>query len=182
MKIIWAAFTLVITLAACDSRQPNDGGPNSDAIDANNPLDVAARDAHLIDDPGTTVPMGLYEREGAAGTDGLCLAGQDDAMRFGVVMHFGPTLICEGSGTAQHDGATIALRFDNADCQIDVAYDGRILRIPGAVPQGCDAVCGERASMAGGILNRVGWSNAEALQLNSRRDVLQNKPVRALCH
>lgn len=172
-----AVVILALLLAGCDGR-----APGAAAIDSSNPLDVAARDANLIVDPDTTAPMGLYERQGAAGTDGLCVSGEgDDDLRFGVVMHFGPTLICEGRGDAVHDGGHLSLDFDNADCAIDLAYDGRSLRFPGSVPDGCKALCGARASMAGGSMARTAWSNGDAMLLRSRRDVLHRRPARALC-
>ena len=167
---------LALLLVGCD-RRPTEAA----AIDSGNPLDVAARDAHLIVDPGTTTPMGLYEHAGVAGTDGLCVSGDDDDLRFGVVMHFGPTLICEGSGSAAHDGSVVTLNFANADCDVELTYDGRVLRFPGTLPEGCKALCGERASMAGGSMTRVGWTNGDALRLHSRRDALQQREPRALC-
>ncbi|MEQ1726034.1 MAG: hypothetical protein ABL882_08930 [Sphingopyxis sp.] len=168
---------MALFVMGCDARPPS-----ANAIDNDNPLDVAARDAHLIDDPGATSAVGLYERGGAAGSDGLCVAGEDeDELRFGVVMHFGSTLICEGAGSAEHDGDTLALDFDDADCAIDLVYDGRVLRFPGTVPDGCKALCGERASLAGGAMNRVGWTDGDAQRLRSRRDALQQRVPRALC-
>ncbi|MEQ1687778.1 MAG: hypothetical protein ABL874_04310 [Sphingopyxis sp.] len=170
------ALCLALFVAGCDARQ------DDVAIDTGNPLDVAAAEAHLIVDPGTTPAVGLYERGGAAGVDGLCVAGEDeDELRFGVVMHFGATLVCEGTGSAVHDGDTLSLDFDGADCAVELAYDGRALRFPGTVPDGCAALCAERASLAGGAMNRVGWTSADALRLRSRRDVLQQRPPRALC-
>jgi|CXWL01.1.fsa_nt_gi hypothetical protein len=172
-----AVVIIALLLAGCDGRPPD-----AAAIDSGNPLDVAARDANLIVDPDTTAPMGLYEQLGAAGTDGLCVSGEGDGdLRFGVVMHFGPTLVCEGQGEVTHDGAHLSLRFDNADCAIELAYDGRSLRFPGSVPDGCKAVCGARASMAGGSMARTGWSNDDAQRLFSRRDALHQRAPRPLC-
>lgn len=155
----------------------------ADAFNPDNPLDAAASDAHLIVDPRSTSPVGLYQRDHVAGTDGLCVSGDEDgdSLRFGIVMHFGPTLVCEGSGSAAHSGASLSLRFDGADCAIDAEYDGQRVQMPGTVPSGCAALCGERASMSGGSMARTGWTEADAQQLRSRRDVLRNRASHALC-
>jgi hypothetical protein len=145
-------------------------------IDRSNPLEAAAVDANLVDDPGTTPPNGLYEHRHALGTDALCLTGEDaDDLKFGVVAIFGSTLICEGRGSAVHDGAQLRLSFDGAECSIDATYDGRSVRMPGTVPDGCAALCGPRASLSGVAVERSGWDDASARGLRSRRD------QRALC-
>lgn len=151
-------------------------------FDKDNPLDQAAEEANLIVDPDSTSAVGLYERLHGAGTDGVCVVGEDeDDLRFGMVMHFGPTLVCEGRGVAEHEGGIIHVEFDDADCAVEVAFDGRLLRFPGAVPAGCSALCGPRASIAGGAMGRVGWTAGDARRLYSRRDVLQKRSPRTLC-
>ena len=180
MKATTAALLALVLLAGCRNE-----AARAPAFSDDSPLDQAASEANLIDDPRSTPAVGLYQHDGAAGTDGLCLSpqgeGDSDSLYFGLVMHFGPTLICEGAGTAQHDGDTVRLSFADADCTIDVAYDGRSLRMPGSVPAGCAAVCGPRASMSGGSFERVGWDAADSQRLMSRRDRLANQPARALC-
>ena len=157
-------LSLLVGLAGC-----RDAGQGRPTLSEDSALDVAASDANLIDDPGTTSPIGLYQHSGVAGTDGICVAGDGDDLRFGLVMHFGATLFCEGKGAADHDGTRIQLRFANADCTIDAVYDGRAIRVPGRVPDGCAKLCGPRASISGGAMERTGWSGNDALRLRSRR-------------
>ncbi len=177
MRILLLSAVTMCILMGCRA-EPVDQLP----INADNPLDIAASEANLIVDPNTVPPVGLYQRSHVAGTDGLCVADAgSDNLRFGIVMHFGPTLVCEGSGTAQHDGTTLTLAFTGADCKIDADYDGQSVRIPGVVPAGCAALCGERASMSGGAMLRVGWADADATRLRSRRDVLNARAPRQLC-
>jgi hypothetical protein len=140
-----------------------DSAPNSITIDGGNPLEEAAVEANLVDDPNATSTVGLYERGHPLGTDRLCITGDaEDALSFGVVAVFGSALTCEGRGTAEHDGTRLRLQFADADCAIDVAYDGRSLRFPGTVPDGCAAICGPRASLSGVALRRTGWDAAAA--------------------
>lgn len=170
-------FWLFLPLALCSSCRDS---PQPGLVDADNPLDAAASDANLIVDPASTSPVGLYERTHVAGTDGICISDTAD-MRFGLVMHFGPTLVCEGTGSARHDGDAISLDFSEADCAIDAAYDGQSIRIPGVIPAGCSALCGPRASMSGGAMARVGWGEGDARRLHSSRDVLRGRAARRLC-
>ncbi len=172
-----ALSLFLLLFAACRPAEPQPG-----AVDHSNPLDRAASEAQLIVDPATTAPVGLYERAHAAGTDAICVAGEaGDGLRFGLVMHFGPTLVCEGRGAATHDGAALLLDFDDADCDVRATYDGQSLTLPGTVDAGCAAVCGPRASISGGAMARVGWSETDAARLRSRRDVVNGRAPRLMC-
>lgn len=171
-----ASLALLLPIGCRDAAQ-RDG-----SIDPRNPLDRAAAEASLIVDPDTTSPIGLYERRHAVGTDAICVAGEGDSdLHFGLVMHFGATLVCEGQGVARHDGGHIMLDFEQADCAINASYDGQSIALPGIVDEGCAALCGPRASMSGGAMARVGWSVDDALRLTSRRDVVNGRRPRALC-
>jgi hypothetical protein len=164
-----AALLLVGLLSGCRS-EPE--APR--ATVATSPLEAAARDAGLVDDPGVVLPTGLFENRHAAGRDSLCfrpIGGQ--RYRFGAIASFGSTLICEGGGTATHDGGDVTLTFEGAalrggDCRFTASYDGRSVRFPGVVPAGCSALCGPRASMSGVSFDRSGWAEADALTLRSR--------------
>ena len=160
------AMALLLAAAAGGCRDAQEGRPT---LSEDSALDVAASDANLIDDPGTTSPVGLYQHSGVAGTDGICVSGKPGELRFGLVMHFGATLFCEGRGTAEHDGARLRLTFAGTDCAVDAVYDGRAIRIPGRVPEGCAKLCGPRASISGGAMERTGWAARDALRLRSRR-------------
>ena len=164
-----AAVTALIALTGCRS-EPE--APRATA--ASSPLEAAARDAGLVDDPGVVLPTGLFENRHAAGRDSLCFRPAGGRRyRFGAIASFGSTLICEGGGTATHDGDSIALVFeggvlDGGGCAFTASYDGRSVRFPGVVPAGCAALCGPRASLSGVSFDRSGWAAADALTLRSR--------------
>lgn len=168
----WLVLALLIPLAACRAGE-EPAAP--EVIDAGNPLESAARDANLVVDPDATPPTGLYERIHSSGTDSFCAVpdGDDDEYRFGLIASFGTTLTCEGRGRAVHDGETLALDFDDADCSFTARYDGQSVAMPGAVPEGCSALCGPRASMSGVAVARTGWEAADARRLLSRKDAAQ---------
>lgn len=160
------ALALLMLLAACRA------GEEPEVIDADNALESAARDANLVVDPDATPPTGLYERIHSSGTDSFCARpdGDDDTYRFGLIASFGTTLTCEGQGSAVHDGETLALDFDDADCSFTARYDGQSVAMPGTVPEGCSALCGPRALMSGVSIARTGWEEADARRLLSRQD------------
>jgi hypothetical protein len=168
-----------LALASCQGRA--DQAPAAVDIDSANPLEQAAQDANLVDDPNDVAPTGLFERAHAVGTDGLCIAPDTDGYRFGMVANFGATLICEGRGRASHDGAQIMLDFDDADCTIPAVYDGRSVHLAGNVPRGCAVLCGERASFAGVAVSRVGSTEADAHLLFSRDAAIKKRPATPLC-
>ncbi len=168
MRAVLAVLAAGLCLAACREEAA------APKIDRGNPLEAAAEQAHLVDDPNSTSPTGLFERRHAVGTDGLCMLpvsedADETSFRFGMVASFGATLICEGHGAAEHRGASIHFAFDQADCAFDAVYDGRSVRMPGSVPAGCAALCGERASFSGVGVSRVGWTAQDARQLIARR-------------
>lgn len=150
-------FGMAMLLVGC---RDTDAEPSP--IDADNPLEVAARDANLVADAATTPPIGLFERRHAAGSDSLCLIPDGDAYRFAITASFGTTLSCEGGGAARHDGNRLSFDFDGAECAFVADYDGNAVRLPGTVPAGCSALCGPRASLSGVAVDRVGWDEADA--------------------
>jgi hypothetical protein len=164
----WMALALLIPLAACRAGE-EPAAP--DVIDSANPLETAARDANLVVDPATTPPTGLFDRIHSSGTDSFCAVpdGDSNDYRFGLIASFGTTLTCEGQGSAVHDGETLALDFDDADCSVTARYDGQSVAMPGTVPAGCSALCGPRASMSGVSIARTGWEVADARRLRSRQ-------------
>jgi len=155
-----------LLLVACDR---NDAGRAVAPAEPANPLEAAAREANLVADAASD-PTGLYERQHAAGVDGVCLvrAGADPTqMRFGMIARFGPTLHCQGRGEAVHQGASIRFNFAAADCTFEARYDGNSVQLPGRVPAGCAALCGPRASFSGVAVERTGWTARDALRLRA---------------
>lgn len=156
-----AAALLLVAVAGCDRPDGNVAG------NAANPLERAARDRGIVGDSETQSAVGLYERDHELGRDALCLAGDDaDDLRFGVVGAFGPGLTCQASGTATQDGTVLTLRFAKAqDCTIEASLDADLVRFPGRLPAACDALCPDRATLAGLEFPRVGWTAGDAAQL-----------------
>ena len=169
-QLLGLGLALLIPLAAC---RAGEEPAVPETIDADNPLESAARAANLVVDPDATPLTGLYERIHTSGTDSFCALpdGDDDEhYRFGLIASFGTTLTCEGQGSAVHNGETLALDFDDADCAFTARYDGQSVAMPGTVPEGCSALCGPRALMSGVSIARTGWEDADARRLLSRKD------------
>lgn len=176
---------LFIVAGLCGCRPPPEqtASPRPARVDGGNPLEQAARDANLVVDPATTAPTGLFERSHSAGHDGLCFTPSegDGHYRFGLSASFGSAIVCEGGGTARHNGNVIHLDFDRADCAIDADYDGNLVRMPGRVPDGCAQLCDDRGLLSGVAVERTGWTRGDALRLKSRRDAIADRPPTALC-
>ena len=148
------------------------------SIDAANPIERAAREANLVEDPDSSPPTGLYERRHISGRDALCIVPQGlGGYRFGMIASFGTELMCQGQGTATQNGTRLKLVFSDIRCEIEAVYDGRSVRMPGTVPAGCAEICGPRASLSGVAVSRVGWSEDEAMTLQSRREADRGLPL-----
>jgi hypothetical protein len=166
----WLIALALLTMTSCRQRE------QAAAVDPGNPLEVAARQANLVVDADSIPPTGLFERRHAGGVDTLCVTPDGRDYRFGVTASFGPTLICEGHGTARQHGETLTLRFSGVDCIAEARYDGGHVRIDGRIPSGCAALCGPRASLSGTGFDRVGNAIADARTARSRRN-----PAASLC-
>ncbi len=172
-----AAVLSVTLLAGCGSRPAPAGEDVPPPANTGHALEDAARDAGLVDDPATTSPAGLYRNVHAGGSDSLCMrATGGNSYRVGMIASFGPTLICEASGSASHDGATLSLDLGDG-CAFEAQYDARSIRLPGVVPAACAARCGARASLSGVHFDRSSWSEADALRVRSRRDAARGAPL-----
>lgn len=166
MKSIAPLFLASLLLGSCREQEAS-----APPIDAGNPIEMAAREANLVEDPDTSPPTGLYERRHSSGRDAVCITPAGlGSYRFGLIASFGTELICQGQGSATQDGAALKLSFKDAACEIEAVYDGRTIRLPGTVPEGCADICGPRATIAGVSVTRVGWSEADAISLKSRRE------------
>lgn len=144
----------VFLLAGC-----RDAAVGGAAADPDHPLEVAAREAHVVADAGATPPVGRFERIHAAGRDSLCVTGRDGDYRFAIVASFGTTLTCEGAGDLSHSGERLQFAFDGGGCTIDAAYDGDRVSLTGNVPEACSALCGPRASFSGVAVDRLSWDD-----------------------
>jgi hypothetical protein len=139
---------------------------------------MAAREANLVEDPDSSPPTGLFERRHSSGRDALCIVPAGlGSYRFGLIASFGTELMCQGHGSATQDGDTLNLEFEDADCEVQAVYDGRTVQLGGAVPSECADICGPRASISGVGVSRVGWSEADAMTLLSRREQDRGRPL-----
>lgn len=154
----------VLLAAACD-RQAKSGG----AIDAENPLEIAARERGLVHGPSAD-PSGVLERRHDLGRDVMCIVpdGQDE-WRFALSASFGAGLACSVSGAIGREGDGWRLAFaGHDDCALVVYEEGDELRLPGSFPEQCENLCPNRASLRGLRLPRASWSVDDARRLQMR--------------
>lgn len=147
-------------------------------IDAGNPIELAAREANLVEDPDSSPPTGLFERRHSSGRDAMCVVPAGlGSFRFGLIASFGTELMCQGHGELTQDGDRLSLDFDGVDCEVEAVYDGRTIRLAGAVPAKCADICGPRASISGVSVSRVGWQEGDAMTLVSRAEADRGQPL-----
>jgi hypothetical protein len=162
-----------LMLVSCREREAE-----NQPIDSANPIELAAREANLVEDPNDSPPIGLYERRHNSGRDALCIVPAGvGAYRFGLIASFGSELMCQGRGSLTQDGTKLTFKFIDAQCEVEAVYDGRSVRMPGAVPAGCAEICGPRASISGVAISRVGWTQDEAMTLHSRLESDRGQPL-----
>ncbi|KTE17752.1 hypothetical protein [Sphingopyxis sp. H115] len=168
MRRASAALALAL-LAGCERPAPTEGAKG---IDADNPLEMAARERGVVR-PEAATPVGVFERRHDLGRDAMCVvpdgAGQ---WRFAVTAAFGPGLSCTAQGTIVREGGGWRMRFAGAEgCEVVVQEQEDELRLPGKLPERCNRLCPSRASLAGLRLPRASWSEADArgLRMTDRR-------------
>lgn len=158
-----ALFLGALLLTGC-------GRPSSDesakAIDAGNPLEVAARERGIVR-PEASVPTGVYERSHDLGRDAMCVVPDGAGRwRFVVTAAFGPGLSCTARGQMARDGAGWRMQFAGAEgCEALVHEEEDELQLPGNLPPQCDRLCPDRASLSGLRLPRASWSEGDAKRL-----------------
>lgn len=162
-----------LLLAGCE--RPTSGN-SGQGIDADNPLEQAARERGVVRADATS-PVGVFERTHDLGRDAMCVvpdgAGQ---WRFAVTAAFGATLSCPASGTMTRDHGGWRLRFADTDgCEALVHEEEDELRLPGSLPPQCATLCPARASLSGLRLPRASWSadDARGLQIRDRQGNMQ---------
>lgn len=162
-----------LLVAGCDRPAPVG---DAEGIDANNPLEVAARQRGVVH-PEAASPVGVFERKHDLGRDAMCVvphgAGQ---WRFAVTAAFGPSLSCTASGTMAREGDGWRMRFAGVDgCEALVDEEEDELRLPGSLPPQCARLCPDRASLTGLRLPRASWSadDARDLRITGRHGNIQ---------
>jgi len=149
-----------LLLTGCGRPAPEE---NTKAIDANNPLEIAARERGVVR-PEAVSPVGVFERTHDLGRDAMCVvpdgAGQ---WRFALTASFGTGLSCTAAGTMVREDDGWRMRFAGTEgCDALVHEDEDELRLPGDLPPQCDHLCPARASLSGLRLPRASWSVADA--------------------
>jgi hypothetical protein len=160
-----AAAAMLLLLAACGNAVP---GASAEA-DTGNPLEKTARERGIVR-VEASAPTGVFERSHDLGRDAMCAvpdgAGQ---WRFALTAAFGPGLSCVARGAIRRDGDGWRMRFAGTDgCEVAVREEEDELRLPGSLPPQCDALCPNRASLAGLRLPRASWSEGDARRLPLR--------------
>lgn len=158
-----AALVLMLLLAGCGRGEPVAG-------DLNNPLEAAARDRGVVQ-TSRAGPAGVFEHRHELGRDALCVVpGQGNSYRFALTAAYGPGLVCQGTGTLTNDDGAWTLRFaGKSGCNVTVQEAGDELRLPGALPAECAALCPSRASISGLRLPRVSWDGQDAVRARFER-------------
>lgn len=156
-----AALALVsLLIAGCDRPAPVE---SAEGIDANNPLEVAARQRGVVH-PDAASPVGVFERKHDLGRDAMCVVPDGAGKwRFAVTAAFGPSVSCTVSGTMAREGNGWRMRFAGVDgCTAFVHEEDDELRLPGSLPPQCARLCPDRASLSGLRLPRASWSASDA--------------------
>ena len=169
-----AALALVsLLIAGCDRPAPVE---NAEGIDANNPLEVAARQRGVVH-PDAASPVGVFERKHDLGRDAMCVVPDGAGKwRFAVTAAFGPTLSCTANGTMVREGDGWRMRFAGVDgCDALAHEEDDELRLPGSLPPQCARLCPDRASLSGLRLPRASWSATDAggLRMADRQGNMQ---------
>lgn len=153
-----------LLLAGCSETQA--GGD----VDMVTPLDAAAIDAGVIADPEAIDLAGSYADTGGSGSDAFCARGtRGTGYAIGVLVTFGGSTQCEATGRAVLTGERARINLSHtgagdaiAGCSFDAQFDGSALALPGTVPAACEAVCSDRASLAGASFALVEQGDAAA--------------------
>jgi len=162
-----------LLLAGCERSA---SGESDQAIDADNPLEQAARERGVVRAEAAS-PVGVFERTHDLGRDAMCVVPDGAGRwRFAVTAAFGTTLSCTATGTMTREQENWRLRFAGADgCDALVHEEEDELRLPGRLPPQCDRLCPARASLSGLRLPRASWSadDARGLQIRDHQGNMQ---------
>jgi len=174
MRKVSAALALMsLLLAGCDRPAPSE---NTKGIDANNPLEVAARQRGVVH-PEAESPVGVFERKHDLGRDAMCVVPDGAGKwRFAVSAAFGASVSCTASGTMTREDDGWRMRFAGVDgCEALVQEEEDELRLPGSLPPQCARLCPARASLSGLRLPRASWSADDAgdLRINDQHGNIQ---------
>lgn len=157
-------FALLL-MAGCSGSQPQ---PTNNATAATG-LEAAAIEAGVIPDPNNTDITGLYARD----TDRVCVVPTATAYRIGVFVDYGDQVSCGGSGTVTRAGEKLQLEFEGVDgCSFEARFEGDRIVFPGRLPDACQKLCTQRASMGALDVGRLSESVSEASTLRDGKGKL----------
>lgn len=147
----WALPLLL--LAACSG-----GGEQAGQGEQPQELEAAAIERGLVPSPKDSEIAGLYARD----TDRICIVPDATiGYRIGAFVDYADRITCSGAGTVTRAGETLHVEMGKG-CSFDAKFDGEKIRFPGALPDGCIALCSKRASYAGLEVTRLSEATAEA--------------------
>lgn len=152
------ALALVLLLTGCGRpsepvRRAGTGGAD---------LEAAAVRAGIIADPDRIDITGLYARD----TDRLCIVPVRSGFAVGVYVDYGPNETCSGRGSVARAGETLHVTLGEGDsCAFDARYEGDRIVFPARLPDACERLCRDRASLAALDVRRLSDSIAEATTL-----------------
>lgn len=127
-------------------------------------LEEAAVREGLVPDPARATLAGSWARD----TDRVCVIGPEGGeQRIGVLVDYGEGQACSGSGSVRRSGERLRVSLGR-DCRFDARFDGERIAFPAEVPQGCEALCSGRASLAALEAERLSDSASEAATLRGR--------------
>lgn len=156
------ALVLLSLIAGCSRAAP----PSAGNVTGPGGLEAAAIEAGVIPDPRNADITGLYTRE----TDQVCVVPSATAYQIGVFVDYGDDQHCSGLGTVSRVGETLNVVFgDAAGCAFDARFEGDRIVFPGTVPEACHALCSQRASIAGLVVDQLSNAAAEAATLRDAR-------------
>ncbi len=168
-----ALALLALLFAGCGRPAPDE---SAKGIDADNPLEVAARQRGVVRAEAAT-PVGVFERTHDLGRDAMCVVPDGAGKwRFAVTAAFGPGLSCVAAGTMVREADGWRMRFAGVDgCEALVHEEEDELRLPGSLPPQCARLCPDRASLSGLRLPRASWSASDAgdLRITDRHGNMQ---------
>jgi hypothetical protein len=88
------------------------------------------------------------------GRNRLCIAGESDSLRAGLIVFGQGDINCSASGRIEGQGSQLALvPRGEGPCRIPLVVEGNVIRI-GEGAASCSYYCGPGASMAGQSFNR----------------------------
>jgi len=158
---VGALVLLLLLLASC----PRGGVPT--AVDLAPNLESAAIARGLVRDPADRDIVGLYARD----TDRVCIVRDGAAYRIGAYVDYGEAISCNAVGSVSRSGGRLGVRFGEG-CGFDARFDGERIVFPARIPEGCEALCGRRASFAALDVARLSGSAAEARTMRDAKGKL----------